>query len=159
VAEGSVPVKTLAELFDCDEKTIRNLVDRGIVIRTARGRYLLSPSVTNYVRHLRAQAAGRMGSDDAIDAIKEGALLKREQRRNYELKNAVLEAAAIPVEAIEPAWSRVVRAVRAGILAAPSKIRFELPHLTAFDAEKIEGVLRMVLEDAACGDASPNPEN
>jgi hypothetical protein len=49
-----------------------------------------------------------------------------------------------------------VRAIRAGILAAPSKIRFTLPHLSAHDQQVIDDVLRDVLTEIA--DNPPPPD-
>ena len=89
-----------------------------------RGRYLLAPSVRNYVRHLREVAAGRQGNE--LNAVDENARLKMAQRENYELKNSILRASAIPYEAIAPAWARVVRAIRSAMLAVPGKAHFRL---------------------------------
>ena len=94
-----------------------------------------------------------------MDAITEGALLKREQRKNYELKNAILNGSAIPVEAIEPAWARVVRAGRMAVLAAPARIRFRLPHLSDSDQVVIEEELREQLESAGVAGAPPKVES
>jgi phage terminase Nu1 subunit (DNA packaging protein) len=154
-SKGAVPSATLAQLFACDERTIRNLAGQNIVVKAGRGQYVLAQSIKNYVIHLREQAAGRMGADDKIDVVKEGALLKREQRRNVQLRNAILEGSAIAVEDIAPAWARVVRAVRAGVLAAPGKIRFRLPHISAHDEAVIDEVLRQALDDAAMRDEPP----
>jgi phage terminase Nu1 subunit (DNA packaging protein) len=100
---GTVTVDQLAQLFDCDQRTIQNLAKAGIIAKAARGRYFFAPSIRGYVVHLRARAAGRHGSDSEIDAVTEGALLKRSQRINYELKNAALEAQTVPLEDIRPA--------------------------------------------------------
>jgi hypothetical protein len=64
---------------------------------------------TNYLSAitLREQASGR--GDKSLN--EESALLKRAQRHNYDLKNAVLEASTVRIEDIHPAWSRVILAV------------------------------------------------
>src|SRR6202049_1940940 len=109
MAEG-ITGQSLAGLFDLDLRSIQELARSGIVVRAgARGRFLLAPSVRNYVRHLREVAAGRQGNE--LNAIDENARLKIAQRRNYDLKNSILEGSAIPYAAIAPAWARVVRAV------------------------------------------------
>jgi phage terminase Nu1 subunit (DNA packaging protein) len=156
--DGTVSVVALARLFDCTPQLITRLANEGIVIKAGRGKYQLAISIRNYVRHLRDQASGRRGKDGSVDAITEGALLKREQRKNYELKNAILNGSAIPVEAIEPAWARVVRAGRMAVLAAPARIRFRLPHLSASDRAVIEEELRDQLESAGAGGAPPEVE-
>jgi phage terminase Nu1 subunit (DNA packaging protein) len=94
--DGTVSFEALARLFDCTPQLITKLVREGIVVKAGHGKYQLALSVRNYIRHLRDQAAGRRGKDGSVDAITEGALLKREQRKNYELKNAILNGSAIP---------------------------------------------------------------
>jgi phage terminase Nu1 subunit (DNA packaging protein) len=140
MAEG-ITGQSFAGLLDLDVRSIQQLAQARIMVRSgARGRYLLAPSVRNYVRHLREVAAGRQGNE--LNAVDENARLKIAQRRNYDLKNSILEGSAIPYEAIAPAWARVVRAIRSAMLAVPGKARFRLQHLTPRDAEVIGEIIR-----------------
>jgi len=157
MAEG-VTGQSLAGLLDLDMKSITKLSHAGIVVGSGvRGRFLLAPSVRNYVRHLREIAAGRQGNE--LNAIDENARLKIAQRRNYDLKNSILEGSAIPYEAIAPAWARVVRAIRSAMLAVPGKARFRLQHLTPRDAEVINEIIRDQLTAAALTDEPPPIED
>jgi len=157
MAEG-ITGQSLAGLFDLDMQSITKLAHAGIVVRAGtRGRYLLAPSVRNYVRHLREVAAGRQGNE--LNAIDENARLKIAQRRNYDLKNSILEGSAIPYEAIAPAWARVVRAIRSAMLAVPGKARFRLQHLTPRDAEVLNEIIRDQLEAAVLTDQPPPIED
>ena len=80
MAEG-ITGQSLAGLLDLDIRSITELARSGIVVRSGvRGRYLLAPSVRNYVRHLREIAAGRQGNE--LNAVDENARLKIAQRRN-----------------------------------------------------------------------------
>jgi phage terminase Nu1 subunit (DNA packaging protein) len=148
-------VETLAQLFDCDVRTVQNLAKEGIVHKAGRGQYQLAASIRGYVKHLRDQASGRRGDHPDIDAITEGALLKREQREFTALKKEILAGTVIRRENIAPAWARVVRSVRSGVLAIPGKARFALPHLTAHDAEELGRICRDQLEASALGDEPP----
>src|SRR6202035_1197253 len=122
MAEG-IPGQSLAGLLDLDIRSITELARSGIVVGSGfRGLYLLAPSVRNYGRHLREIAAGRQGNE--LNAVDENARLKMAQRRNYDLKNAILERNSVPYEAIAPAWARVVRAIRSSMMAVPGKARF-----------------------------------
>src|SRR5580704_12571572 len=153
MAEG-ITGQSLAGLLDLDMESIRKLKNSGIVVGSGvRGRYLLAPSVRNYVRHLREIAAGRQGNE--LNAVDENARLKIAQRRNYDLKNAILERNSVPYEAIAPAWLRVVRAIRSAMLASPGEARFRLQHLTPRDAEVIGEIIRDQLEAAALTDQPP----
>ncbi len=153
MAEG-ITRQSLAGLLDLDVSSITDLARSGIVVGSGvRGRYLLAPSVRNYVRHLREVAAGRQGNE--LNAVDENTRLKIAQRRNYDLKNSILEGSAIPYEAIAPAWARVVRAICSAMLAVPGKARFRLQHLTPRDAEVIGEIIRDQLEAAALTDQPP----
>jgi phage terminase Nu1 subunit (DNA packaging protein) len=153
MAEG-ITGQSLAGLLDLDMESIRKLSNAGIVVGSGvRGRYLLAPSVRNYVRHLREIAAGRQGNE--LNAVDENARLKIAQRENYELKNSVIRGSSIPYEAIAPAWARVVRAIRSAMLAIPGEARFRLQHLTPRDAEIIGEIIRDQLEAAALTDQPP----
>jgi phage terminase Nu1 subunit (DNA packaging protein) len=135
-------------------RSITELTRSGILVGSGvRGRYLLAPSVRNYVRHLREIAAGRQGSE--LNAVDENARLKMAQRRNYDLKNSILEGSAIPYETIAPAWARVVRAIRSSMMAVPGKARFRLQHLTPRDAEVLNEIIRDQLTAAALTDEPP----
>jgi phage terminase Nu1 subunit (DNA packaging protein) len=153
-SEG-VPWQTLAALLELDERTIQQYAVEGVFVKTGRNKYMLAPSVRNYVRKLREIAAGRQG--DQLNAVDENARLKIVQRRNLELKNAALEGSLVPVEAIAPNWARVMRAVRSAMLAVPGKARFRLQHLTPHDAEIILEIIRDQLEAAAGLDDEPPP--
>lgn len=155
---ATVPGGTLAQLFDCDQRTIRNLAKRGVIVKAARGQYVLAASIRNYVRHLRDQASGRQGRDELIDAVTENALLRRSQREGQDLRNAILAGQFIRREDIFPAWARVIRAVRANILALPNKIAFAIPHLTSHERETIDQLTRDALHDAAMSDTPPQPD-
>src|ERR1700730_1984155 len=103
MAQG-ITGQSLAALLDLDVRSITELARSGIVVGSGvRGRYLLAPSVRNYVRHLREIAAGRQGNE--LNAVDENARLKIVQRKNYELKNAALEG-ALTLRACSPAFLR-----------------------------------------------------
>jgi phage terminase Nu1 subunit (DNA packaging protein) len=83
MAEG-IPGQSLAGLLDLDIRSITELARSGIVVGSGvRGRYLLAPSVRNYVRHLREVAAGRQGNE--LNAVDENARLKMAIRSNGSL--------------------------------------------------------------------------
>jgi len=90
-----------------------------------------------------------------LNAVDENARLKISQRKNFDLKNAILEGNVVPYEQIFPAWARVVRAIRSARLAVPGKARFRLQHLTPRDAEVINEIIRDQLTAAALTDEPP----
>ena len=75
--------------------------------------------------------------------------LAKEQADAAELRNAVLRRDLVKASDVEREWSGILRKVRSGILAVPSRVRQQLAHLTAHDAAVIEAEIRLVLEDLA----------
>jgi phage terminase Nu1 subunit (DNA packaging protein) len=143
MAEG-ITGQSLAGLLDLDVRSITELKRSGIVVGSGvRGRYLLAPSVRNYVRHLREIAAGRQGNE--LNAVDENARLKIVQRKNYELKNAALEGALVSMDDLTEAWGAIVGTIKAMVLSIPARCQEKLPHLPLGDVEAIRRVARKVL--------------
>jgi phage terminase Nu1 subunit (DNA packaging protein) len=138
----------LACLFGCTTKTVESLATRGIVVRVAHGRYHFAESVRNYIEHLREQAAGRVGEDEAVDVIKANADFKISQRRLNDIKIAQLEGKLISIDEIEALWGELIDATKSLFLTFPSRARFDLaaPHRRRPGS----------LEPAGAGDAQRN---
>jgi phage terminase Nu1 subunit (DNA packaging protein) len=145
-SEG-VPWQTLGTLLELEESTIFAYAKEGVFIRTGRNKYLLAPSVRNYVRKLREIAAGRQG--DQLNAVDENARLKIVQRKNYELKNAALEGSLVSMDDITDAWGEIVRTIKAMVLSIPARCQQDLPHLQFEDFEGIRVVIHKVLTEMA----------
>jgi phage terminase Nu1 subunit (DNA packaging protein) len=146
MAEG-VPWQTLGALLELDERMIRHYAQEGVFVKTGRGRYVLAPSVRNYVRKLREIAAGRQG--DQLNAVDENARLKIVQRRNLELKNAALEGTLVSVADLIDAWGAIVRTIKAMVLSIPARCQEEMPYLRFEDFEKFRLIVRAVLTEAS----------
>lgn len=63
IEPGQIDLPSMAWLFDCSARQIQKLAKRGIAVRIPSGVFDEKASVRNYVRHLREQAAGRVGQD------------------------------------------------------------------------------------------------
>lgn len=64
-----------------------------------------------------------------------------------ELKAAEKRGTLLEAAAVEAEWSGVLRTVRAGMLAVPSRVAQRLPHLTAHDVAEIDAEVRAVLSE------------
>ena len=64
-----------------------------------------------------------------------------------ELKNARQRGSLLEAEAVEREWGDILRTVRAGMLALPSRVAQRLPHLTAHDVSEIDAEVRAVLAE------------
>jgi terminase small subunit / prophage DNA-packing protein len=121
-------------------------VKRGIVVRSGKG-CALAASVQGYCHHLRKQAMGRGGDQAIASATAERARLAREQANLAEIKAAKMRGVLVEAAAVEAEWASVLRTVRAGMLAVPSRVAARLPHLTAHDIGEIDQEVRAVLTD------------
>jgi phage terminase Nu1 subunit (DNA packaging protein) len=59
--------------------------------------------------------------------------------------------ALLDAGAFENEWSGILRTVRAGLLAVPSRVQQRLPHLTVHDVAEIDREVRTVLKEIGTG--------
>jgi len=138
----------LAKLFAINVRTVQALAAKGLLVKTGHGRYERTESIRSYVIHLREMAAGRTGLDpNGPDVIAENAFMKHEQALLARARRQILERDVIAVSRIQPIWERHARVVRASVLAIPSRARAALPHLSAFDQNKLDDIVRDSLTD------------
>jgi phage terminase Nu1 subunit (DNA packaging protein) len=84
-------------------------------------------------------------------ATKERARLARAQADLAELKAAKQRSLLLDAAAVETEWSGVLRTVRAGMLAVPSRVAQRLPHLTPHDVAEIDAEVRAALIEIGTG--------
>ena len=99
----------------------------------------------HYYEHLRDLATEHGGEAAITTAIAEWALLAKAQTAHIELKNARQRGALLDAEAVERESSNILRMVRAGMLAVPSRCAARLPHLTPHDVAEIDAEVRAAL--------------
>ena len=147
--DGTVSPAVLAQLFDCDESMIRYLAKKGIVIKSGHGKYIVSQSVRNYIRHLRGVAAGRGGEEKQITLTSERARYAKEQADAVALKNSILRGEMVDASSVQKKWASIFSAIRSGILAITSELPSLLVHLTRHDIEVIDRAIRDALNKVA----------
>jgi phage terminase Nu1 subunit (DNA packaging protein) len=149
----STTAAVLADLLGVSSKTVRELAQRGIVIRAGRrGMYNMRASIRGYAEHMRAIATGKAGGEAvAASAAAARARLAAAQADKVELQNAHRRGALVEAAAVQAEWSDVLRGVRARMLATPSRCAARLPHLTHHDIATIEGEVRDALTEAGDG--------
>lgn len=148
---GVVSVAQLAEVMDCDQRTIQKYAADGIVVRVSYGRYHLLNSVRNLIRHLRKQASLHAGRDSSIDPIAEGAFLKRVQVKIAEAKLRVMQGDLVSKAEVEEAWGALVTTNRQLVMSIASRARQEIPNLTGSDQKVLAGICADILRETALG--------
>lgn len=134
----------LGEWLGLTPNRVGVLARQGHLPRRADGRYPLKASVTAYAAFARVAAMGRK-ADEALAAEK--LRVARESADKLAIANAKARGDLLAAAEVERAWSGVLRDVRAGVLAAPSRIGSRLPHLTAHDVAQITKELTAVLSE------------
>jgi phage terminase Nu1 subunit (DNA packaging protein) len=141
--------RELAILWACSERQVIELARDGIAVRLGRGRYDGPVSTTNYIRHLRGQAAGHVGKDSRFDAVKASVLQKQANTRLLEIKMRRIAGRLIEADVAKQTWVQIIRGIRQAVLALPNKIAFAVPTLTHADRDIIEQIVRDDLQDLA----------
>lgn len=148
--DAIVTAAELAELVGISTRTVHDLLKRGIVIRKGRG-YVLKASVRNYTKHLRDLATGRGGDSAIASATIERGLLLREQRIAKQRENEIAATKLLDAGDVETRWSSILRTVRAGMLAVPTRVAQRSPHLSVRDVSEIDREVRNVLTEVGEG--------
>jgi phage terminase Nu1 subunit (DNA packaging protein) len=78
-------------------------------------------------------------------ATKQRGRLAAAQADIAEQKAARMRGETVLAAAVEAEWSGILRTVRAGMLAVPSRVAARLPHLTRADVAEIDQEIRAVL--------------
>ena len=117
--DTEITTARLAQLFDTTAKTIADLAKREIIVSAGkRGRWQLQPSVSGYIRHLRAEAAARGGEAGASARERLG----QAQATLAEVKAKQLSRELVEVSEVETFWRSKLKAFRNRILAVPSRV-------------------------------------
>jgi phage terminase Nu1 subunit (DNA packaging protein) len=157
--DGEADLATLAWLYDCSVRQINILATKGIAVRAGRGRYNVTLTTRNYVRHLREQAAARVGQDPTQDGVAASIELKQANAQLIQLRLRRETGELVAAHDVRDAWARVMRGIRQFVLALPGKIVAVVPTLSLNDRSVIEQICRDGLEDASMQrgfDASPD---
>jgi phage terminase Nu1 subunit (DNA packaging protein) len=142
-----VDTAALAHLFGCSTRQIRTFAQRGIVVRTAPGRFDAARSTTNYIRHLREQAARHVGTDPAVDGVAANVQWKHASTALLEARYKREAAKFVDAAEARECCGRIARGVRGFVLGLPVKFAAAVP-MTETDVRAIERICRDALEDA-----------
>ena len=123
----------------------------GVLPRTSGKRYHLRPAILAYCDHARSLAKGKqVDADLAAEKLR----LAKANAEKAETANAKARGELIPAVEVEREWAAVLRGVRAGVLALPSRLANQIGHLTSHEIATIEREVRdMLFELIADGDS------
>jgi terminase small subunit / prophage DNA-packing protein len=147
IPNNLVSAAELGTLIGINSRAVRDYAARGVLTKTKRGKYRITEAVPQFCAHLRALATGKGNVEGAPSGSAERARLAREQADAIALKNAVARGGLLDAAATEREWTSILAGVRAGVLAASSRIGQRLPQLGLSDIAQIDEELRAVLAE------------
>ncbi|MGA0545637.1 hypothetical protein ACO2Q1_10195 [Brevundimonas sp. VNH65] len=146
---GRVSEATLAQLLGLTAGRIRQLQQDGVFQRVGRKdeSFDIAASVRAYCDFMR-DSVKRQGSTDELKAEK--VRQAKAAAEKLEIANAKSRGELVPVAEVRAAWADLLRDVRAGLLAVPSRCGAELAtKLAAEDVAVIDREIRLALERLA----------
>jgi phage terminase Nu1 subunit (DNA packaging protein) len=138
--DATHPVDTIARVLKLTPRRVQQLSAEGVIPRAERGRYHLIPAVHGYIDYLQARRIDG-GDDFATQRVR----LTRARADMAEMERKQLAEELIPADDVESAWSVVVSAMRARLVAVPSKAA---PTLVGKTAIEVQNSLREHINEA-----------
>lgn len=145
----------VGEWLGISAQAVAALGRRGVIGKVGPRGYVLKDAVRKYAEHLRQALLGRGGADAAATAAKQRARLAKAQADMVEQKVRRAAGELLDAGEVEREWSGVLRTVKAGMLAIPSRCGARLPHLGPHDISTIDGEVRAALAEVAVEDNLP----
>jgi phage terminase Nu1 subunit (DNA packaging protein) len=133
----------MCRILGVDAPELARLNSQGVAVKLSRDCWDVAETARLYVEKLRARASTR-----AVPAELAGerARLARAQADKAEMQAAQLRGELVEADAVERQWQDVLRQVRAGVLAVPSRLRQSLDVSGAL-ADAMDRELRAVLTE------------
>ena len=143
----------IARLFGVTTRRVNQLAVDGVFQRVDAGKFDATQCVSAYVAHNVNKAAGK---EIALDLDRERARLAKLQADGHELKNAQARDELMPRADVVRGWTDILRKVRAGMLAIPSRVRQQIPTIDAAQAAIIDREIRDALTALGNNNAGSN---
>ena len=117
----TVPVSTLAKLFNLTSVRVQQLAADGIIQKSGRGKYDLWPSVRAYIAYLQERKVNQWDSDtdDPTEIKKQQLRRTKEEADKLELANARTRGELVEVSKVKRLGEQVMSGIKTKILNMP----------------------------------------
>ena len=116
----TVPVSTLAKLFNLTAVRVQQLASDGVIYKSGRGQYELWPSVRAYIIYLQERKVNQWDDDENLSDIKIEQLRRtKEEADKLELQNARTRGELVEVALVRKMGEKVMAAIKTRILNMP----------------------------------------
>lgn len=141
---ATVSAAELCALTGVSQNAGRELASRGVWVKIDRDRFDVRESIRAHVTEL-ARAAKRGTAGSELD--REKVRVQKATAEKLELANAEARGELVAVAAVEREWAAMLRDIRAGLLALPSRVQQRLGHLSAHDVTVLDREIRNLLTE------------
>ena len=117
----TVPVSTLAKLFNLTSVRVQQLAADGIIQKSGRGQYDLWPSVRAYIAYLQERKVNQWDSEtaDPTEIKKQQLRRTKEEADKLELANARTRGELVEVSKVKRLGEQVMSGIKTKILNMP----------------------------------------
>lgn len=139
---------TLSEVashLNMSQPAVSQLVENGIIEKRDRGQYDIDEVRAQYIKHIRAVAAGRAAAGD-LDLGAERARLAKEQADAKEMENAIERGELVYIDEVAREFENQLIKAKVKLLSIPSKIAAEV-HAAA-DVAEAKDLIERNIQDA-----------
>jgi phage terminase Nu1 subunit (DNA packaging protein) len=146
-ADGALTQSAFAEHVGISRQRVSRFVREGAIPTNADGKIPHPAGLHAFIEHLTETAAGRGGGGAQAELAKERAALARVQREALELKTRAHRDDYVLLADVEKKWNQSCTYVRNRLLAIPSHLPTDLPHLTRHELSVIDRYIRDALTE------------
>ncbi len=145
-ASPTVPVGTLAKLFNLTDIRVQQLAKMSVCVKVAHGRYDLWQSIRGYIKYLQERQKGLntgMGTGDDADPdsyAKHRTRLYRARADKEEVQAQIIKGKAHDGEIIEKVWGDMIANAKTRIMAIPTKAAGKVQ--SVLPLPQVEAILR-----------------
>ncbi|MDE1170912.1 MAG: hypothetical protein PW734_06865 [Verrucomicrobium sp.] len=144
---ATVPVTSLAKLFELTEIRVQQLAKEGIVRKAKRGEYELYESIKGYIRYLRRLAAGKSGEGEGGNGYDtQRTRLYKARADTQEIIAARMSGTVHDAEVVAAVMNDMVARSRAKLLSIPTVCAPKVADIS--DPNQILDILKDAVHEA-----------
>ena len=150
--EVVVNAKILAKVLGVGVRQITNLHQQGVCIKNKSGRYLLIPSVQNYIKRLRVEASAGKGSSEPDENVEEIAIEKAKhekiKRQMSELRLQLMRGQLYEEAKVRMVMSDMLTNFKQKLQTMPSKLSTKVEGKSAGEINQIltDEIIEVLME-------------
>lgn len=157
--DGRVPLSRLAELFQMSERGVRMMASKGVIPKGSEGLWHEDACIMGYIAYLRQYSQGRRPDDHGN--TDDRTRLLRAKADIQEMEANRMADRLVEIEHIEKTFISVVAAMKARLLAIPTRAATLLPGEKDPDViqEQVETLIHEALAELSEARVDGTPED